>query len=69
MLQNMTIEQLRELLTYLEENYSSAYEGEAYGLADALRDKINSVWKFLLMKIQADDPYATEADVRYFEYN
>jgi hypothetical protein len=67
MADNMTVQQIRELLTYLEENYSLAYDGGAYGLADAFRDKINAVWKTLLLKIQAEDPYTTEADVRYFE--
>jgi hypothetical protein len=53
-MEKMTVDQLRDLLTYLEENYSLAFDGEAYGLADALRDKINGVYKFLLLKLNAD---------------
>jgi hypothetical protein len=53
-MEKMTVDQLRGLLTYLEENYSLAFDGEAYGLADALRDKINGVFKFLLLKLNAD---------------
>ena len=53
-MEKMTVDQLRDLLTYLEENYSLAYDGEAYGLADALRDKINGVYKFLLLKMHLD---------------
>ena len=53
-MEKMTGDQLRDLLTYLEENYSLAYDGGAFGLADALRDKINGVFKFLLLKLNAD---------------
>ena len=53
-MEKMTVDQLRDLLTYLEENYSLAYDGGAFGLADALRDKINGVFKFLLLKLNED---------------
>jgi hypothetical protein len=53
-MEKMTVDQLRDLLTYLEENYSLAYDGEAYGLANALRDKINGVFKVLVLKLNED---------------
>lgn len=64
---HLSIEQMREVLDYMELNYSLAMEGQASGLAWALWCKINSLKDELVAKIAAEDPYTTEADARYFE--
>lgn len=63
----MTIDQIRIALDFLEENYSTATDAEAHGLAQALLDKIMSLRVQLAQIICQEDPYTTEADVRYFE--
>jgi hypothetical protein len=64
---NMTADEIRTALDYLETNYGLAMDGEAYGLASALKDKIDLLWTELVRVIQINDPYTTEADIRYFE--
>ena len=63
----MTVDQIRSALDHMEANYSSAMDSEAYGLAQAMYDKIMSLRDQLIQAITAADPYTTEADVRYFE--
>lgn len=64
---HLTVEQMRDVLTYLEHNYNLAMEGQASGLAWAIWCKINTIKDELTAKIMSEDPYTTEADVRYFE--
>lgn len=66
-MQNLTVNQLRDSLTWIETNYDTAMDQGAIGLANALRDKRDLLWAELVRRIQADDPYTTEADIRYFE--
>jgi hypothetical protein len=37
----MTIEQIRQALTHMEENYGLAMDYKEYGLANAFKDKID----------------------------
>ena len=53
----------------LEDNYSMAMDSEAFGLAGAFKSKIDGLMSELTSRITAEDPYTTEADVRYFESN
>ena len=63
----MTIKEIREALEYLESNYEMAMDFKAHSLATALRDKILILQNQLVEAIVADDPYTSEADVRFFE--
>lgn len=65
----LNIDQIRSALDFLEANYSKAMDGEAYGLANAILAKIDGLTEELTVKIMAEDPYTTAADVRYFENN
>ena len=62
-----TIEQIRTALDELESNYSMAMDFKAYPLADHLLPQIRALQDKLVELICAEDPYTTEADVRYFE--
>lgn len=64
---NLTVDQIRDVLTWLERNYSLAMDGEAYGLANAILAKIDRLKEALVAKIMAEDPHTTEADIRCFE--
>lgn len=64
---NLSDDQIRDALTFLEENFSKAMDAEAFSLAQSLKDKINILFNELVKRIVAEDPYTTEADVRYFE--
>jgi hypothetical protein len=63
----MTQEQIRAALDHMEANYSLAMDSEAFGLANAIYDKIQFLRDELVRAICAEDPYTTAADVRYFE--
>jgi hypothetical protein len=63
----MTVDQIRAALDYMESNYSLAMDHEDMGLAQAFYDKIKFLQGELIRTIRAEDPYTTEADIRYFE--
>jgi hypothetical protein len=63
----LSIEQIRSALDFLENSYSKAMDGDAYGLANAILTKIEGLKETLVAKITAEDPCTTAADVRYFE--
>jgi len=65
----MTVDQIRFALDYMEANYSSAMDAEAYGLANAFLAKIDRLREQLVQAIRAEDPHTTESDIRYFENN
>lgn len=65
----MTIEQIRYALSEIEQSFSIAMENGAESLALAILAKRDQLWNELVQRIQAEDPYATEADIRYFEHN
>lgn len=61
----LNIAQIRSALESLEASYSAAMDGEAYGLANAILDKIDGLNSELVGRLE--DQYTTEADVLYFE--
>lgn len=63
----MTINQIRTTLDELESNYDMAMNFRAYPLANHLLKQIDALREELIRQIQAEDPYTTEADIRYFE--
>ena len=63
----MTVDQIRTALVELESNYSMAMDFSAYPLANAIACQIDSLRDELVRQIQAEDPYTSEADIRYFE--
>ena len=50
----LSIDQIRSALDYLESNYGLAMDGGAYGLADALLDKIVSLQEALVSRTSAE---------------
>jgi hypothetical protein len=64
---NMTVDQIRTALDHMETNYGLAMDAQDYGLANAFHAKIDWLWSELVRLIQAEDPFTTEADIRYFE--
>jgi|DEB19_MinimDraft_3_1074340.scaffolds.fasta_scaffold103694_3 primosomal protein N'' len=66
----MNINQIRTTLDELESNYDMAMKFGAYPLANHLLKQIDDLREELVRQIhqiQAEDPYTTEADIRYFE--
>jgi len=63
----MTVNQIREALSFMEANYSSVMDSDDYSFADAILDRIIVLQDRLVKAIVAEDPFTTEADVRYFE--
>ena len=51
----------------MESNHKMALDFQAHGLAEALRDKVGMLREQLIQAIMAEDPYTTEADIRFFE--
>jgi len=62
-----TVDQIRTILDELESNYSMAMDFQAYPLANHLLKQIDALRVELVGLIMAEDPYTSEADVRYFE--
>ena len=63
----LTIEQIRFALSQMELNYNLAMDQEAFGLANAFLSKIDRLREMLVNLINIQDPYTTDADIRYFE--
>jgi primosomal protein N'' len=63
----MKIDQIRTALDELESNYDMAMNFRAYPLANHLLKQIDALREELVRQIQTEDPYTTEADIRYFE--
>lgn len=63
----LTIEQIRFALSQLETNYNLAMDSEEFGLANAFLSKIDRLREMLITLIKIQDPYTTDADIRYFE--
>jgi primosomal protein N'' len=64
----MNINQIRTTLDELESNYDMAMKFSAYPLADHLLKQIDVLREELVRQIQTEDPYTTEADIHYFEW-
>ena len=63
----MSIEELRNALTSVEISYTEAMERGLYETSDLIFFHREQLWKQLVGMIQAEDPFTTEADIRYFE--
>ena len=62
-----TAETIREEMSEAEQCFAAAIEFEQYGRAFELKLQIKDLFEELVRVIQAEDPYTTEADIRYFE--
>jgi hypothetical protein len=63
----MSIEELRKALTSVEISYSEATERGLYEISDLIFFHREQLWKQLVSLIQTENPFTTEADIRYFE--
>jgi hypothetical protein len=66
---NLSINEIRDILTSLEDSFSVAMDKHQFDVAAQIHAQIDSMWNLLVAAIKAEDPYATEADIRYFENN
>jgi hypothetical protein len=48
-------------------NSKLALAANDFSLSRGFDDKAKSLWSELVMRIQNDDPWTTEADIRHFE--
>jgi hypothetical protein len=64
---SMNIQQIRDELEMLESNYAMAMDFKAYALADHLHPQILALRDKLVALVCEEDPYTTEADIRFFE--
>jgi L-amino acid N-acyltransferase YncA len=60
-------DQIRKRLDLLEDTYARAMDEGHYGLAMMIKQMREDDFRNLVAAIQAEDPYTTEADIRYFE--
>lgn len=60
-------DQIRKRMTLLKETHARAMDEGHYGLAMHLKGLLEDDFRNLVAAIQAEDPYTTEADIRYFE--
>jgi hypothetical protein len=61
------IETLRKALTLAESHYSKALDRRDYDTANFISKSIDGLQVILATELMAEDPYASEADVRHFE--
>jgi hypothetical protein len=66
---NLSINEIRENLTSLEDSFSAAMDNHQFDVAAIIHAKIGGMWDLLVATIKAEDPYTTEADIRFFENN
>lgn len=59
--------QIRKRMTFLKETHARAMDEGHYGLAMHLKVMLEEDFRNLVAAIQAEDPYTTEADIRYYE--
>ena len=64
---DLTIDQIRDAIKAMLHNSKLALAANDFGLSRAFRDKAKSLWTELVMRIQNEDPWTTEADIRHFE--
>lgn len=64
---DLTIDQIRNGLHFIRRNAKAAIEAGDPSLARCLNDKAEQLFSALVMRIQNDDPWTTEADIRHFE--
>ena len=63
----LTLDQMRDGLKWLERNYSTMLANGAYDLAQMISAKIDLYQDAIVERITSEDPYTTASDVRYFE--
>jgi hypothetical protein len=66
-MEKFTLDQVRDGLDWLQRNYESLMEHGEYDMANMISKKIDEYQIELIGRITSEDPYTTEADVRYFE--
>ena len=67
MYNKLTLEQVRDAISWMQRNYDTAMVSGEQSLANAIYDKMEGLKIELIGRITAEDPYTTAADVRYFE--
>ena len=63
----LTLDQMRDGLKWLERNYSTMLANGDYDLAQMIYAKIDLYQDAIVARICSEDPYTTASDVRYFE--
>ena len=66
---NLSINEIRDILTSLENAFSVAMDRHQSDVAAQIHAQIDIMWNLLVAAIKAEDPYTTEADIRFFENN
>jgi hypothetical protein len=64
---DLTIDQIRDAIKSMIRNSKLAFAANDFGLSRALDAKAKGLWAEFVMRIQNEDPWTTEADIRYFE--
>ena len=63
----LTVDQIRNTLSSIEADFSTAMNSKDFMTAADLQEKRIALWDKLVAMIQAEDPYASEADIRFYE--
>ena len=63
----MTVDQIRSELDMAEAVYSLAMDKNQCIQASKALESINRLEQMMIAAIQAEDPYTSAADIRYFE--
>ena len=66
-MEKLTIDELHRIVSWMQSNIDSCISMGALSLAAAIEDRVEPYKIELIGRITAEDPYTTEADVRYFE--
>jgi hypothetical protein len=64
---DLSLDQIRDAYKTMIYNAKLAFAANNFGLSRALDAKAKGLWAEFVMRIQNDDPWTTEADIRYFE--
>lgn len=64
---DLTLDQIRAGIKSLTHNATLALAANDFSLANAFNDKAKGLWCEFVMRIQNEDPWTTEADIRHFE--
>jgi hypothetical protein len=64
---DLTIDQIRDAIKAMLHNSKLTFAANDFSLSRAFNDKAKSLWSELVMRLQNEDPWTTEADIRHFE--
>ncbi len=64
---DLSIDQIRDGIHFIRRNAKAAIDAGDPSLARCLNDKAEQLFSALVMRIQNEDPWTTEADIRHFE--